>query len=101
MMKGKEGDVIKLYTSTWELLLTFIKKIKKCVTVLPKKSCGLEFVYRLRLPFIDQPKSDIVFIEIITLQIYNIILTTRKHGIGPNDIITFNEELEIISTSII
>ena len=46
-----------------------------------------------RIPFLDQPQSDIVVFSIINFQIYYIILSEWKHGIGHIDIITFNEEL--------
>ena len=64
---------------------------KFSVTFQPKNTYKLEFVDHLWLPFLYQPQYDIVVFEIITFQIYNIILTKRKHGIGPNDIITLNE----------
>ena len=38
---------------------------------------------------------------IITFQIYNIVVSKFKHVIGPIQIITFNEELEFPSVSII
>ena len=63
------------------------------VTVRPKNSCKIEFAGHLWLPFIDQPHSDAVVSSIINFQIYKILLIEWKHGIGPNDIITFNEEL--------
>ena len=63
------------------------------VTVHPKNTCKLEFVNYLLLPFLDQPQSDSVVFEMINFQIYNIMVTKWKHGIGPNDIITSNEEL--------
>ena len=71
------------------------------VTVQPKSAYKLEFIDRLQLPFLDQPQSDIVVFAIITCHIYNIIVTKWKHGIVSNDIISLNEELLIISTSII
>ena len=43
--------------------------------------------------FLDQPQSDILFFATITFKIYNILVTKWKHGICPNDIITFNGEL--------
>ena len=43
--------------------------------------------------FIDQAQSDIVVFAIINFQIYDILVTKWENGIGPNDIITFNEEL--------
>ena len=38
-----------------------------------------------------QPQSDIIVFAIITFQIYYILVKKWKHGIGINDIITFNE----------
>ena len=52
-------------------------------------------------PFIDQIHSYIVVFSIIAFRIYNILVKTWKHVIGPNYIISFYEELEIILTSII
>ena len=63
--------------------------------------CKLGFVDHLWLPFLDQPQSNIVVFSKINFQIYKIIVTKWKHGIGSNDKITFNEELEFLSTSII
>ena len=37
----------------------------------------------------------------ISFQMYNSLVTKWKHGIGTNDITTFNDELENISISII
>ena len=59
------------------------------------------FTYHLWLPFLDQPQSDIVVFAIRTFHIYNILVKKCKHVIGPNDIITFSQELEFISESII
>ena len=56
-------------------------------------ACKLESADHLWLPFLDQPQSEIVVSVIITFHIYDIIVTKWKHGIGPNNIITFNEEL--------
>ena len=39
--------------------------------------------------------------SIITFHIYIILVTKWKHIIVPNDIFTFNEELEILSMSVI
>ena len=64
---------------------------KFSVTVQPKNACKQELVDNLWLPFIDQPHSDIVVFSIITFQIYNILVTKWKHGIGPNNIIVFDE----------
>ena len=63
--------------------------------------CKLEFADNLWLPFLDRPQSDIVVFAIITFQIYKILLTKWNHVIGPNNIITLNEWLENIPTSII
>ena len=71
------------------------------VIVQPKNACKLEFAYNLWLLFINQTHSDILVFAIITFHIYNITVTKCKHGIGPYDIITFNEELNFFSTSII
>ena len=68
------------------------------VTFQPKNACKLEFSDHLWLPFLDQPQSDIVVFAIITFQLHNILVTKWKHRIGPNKIITFNQEF--ISTSI-
>ena len=65
------------------------KNRKFFVTVQPKNACKLGFIDHLWLPFLDQPQSDIVFFEIMTFQIYNILVTKCKHGICPNDIISF------------
>ena len=53
------------------------------------------------MPFIDQPQSDIIVFAKINFHIYNIIVKKWKHGIGPNDIITFNGELWFILTILI
>ena len=57
----------------------------------------MESADHLWLPFIDEPQSDFLVFEIIIFQIYNIIVTKWKHGICPDGIISFNEELEFIS----
>ena len=61
----------------------------------------MEFVDHVWLPFLDQPQSDIVVFEVITFQIYNILVSKWKNRMGPIDIITFNDESEFLSTSII
>ena len=61
----------------------------------------MEFADHLWLPFLDQQQYEIVAFAMITFQIYNIMVTKGNHGIGPNYLITFNEKLEFISTSII
>ena len=71
------------------------------VTVQPKNACKLEFADQLWITFLDQPQPDIVVFSIITFYIHNILVTECKHGIGNNYIITFDEELEFLSTSII
>ena len=71
------------------------------VTVQPNNACRSEFIDHLWLPFLDQPQFEIVVFAIITFQIYHIIVSKWKHGIGPIDIVTFNEELESLSISII
>ena len=63
------------------------------VTFQPKNTYKLDFVDHLWLQFLDQLHSDILFFATITFKIYNILVTKWKHGIGPNDIITFNGEL--------
>ena len=89
--KGRKYDK-KIHKSM--IIPVDINEINKhfTVTVQPKNACKLEFVDHLWLPFIDQPQSDILVFEIITFHIYNIIISKRKHGIGPIDIITFNEK---------
>ena len=49
---------------------------------------------------IDQPQSDKVVSGMITFQIIIILVKKWKHGIGPNNIITFNEEFDFLSTPI-
>ena len=56
-----------------------------------KTPCKLEFADHLWLPFLDQPKSDVVVFPIVSFRIYKILVTECKYGIGANDIITFNE----------
>ena len=64
---------------------------KFSATVQPKNVCNLELADHLWIKFINQPQSDIVFFAIIKFQIYNILVTKWKHGIGHNDIITFSK----------
>ena len=64
---------------------------KLTVIVQPKNACKLEFLYHFWLPFLDQPQYDIVVCAITIFQIYNILVSKWKHGVGPIDIITFNE----------
>ena len=61
----------------------------------------MEFAHHLWPPYLDQIQSEIVVFSILSFQIYNIIVTEWKYGISTNDIITFNGELEFLSTSII
>ena len=75
---------------------------KSCFfAVQPKNACNLVFTYHLCLPFIDPPQSEILVFAIITFQINKILVHKWKHVIGPNDILSFNEKLDINSTSII
>ena len=74
---------------------------KFTVTFHPQNACILEFADHLWLPFLDQPQYDIVVFAIFTFQIYKIIVSKWKHGIGYIGIITFNEELYFLSTSVI
>ena len=67
----------------------------------PKNACKLGFADHSWLQFFDQPQSDVVVFEMIIFQIYKNLVTECKHGIVPNGIITFNEELENLSTAII
>ena len=71
------------------------------VLVQPKNAYQFEFVDHLRLTFLDKLQSDILVLAIITFRVYNIMVKKWKHGIGPNDILSFNEELDLLSTSII
>ena len=52
---------------------------------------NLQIIYGYH--FFNQPRSDIVVFAIIDFQIHNILVIKWKYGIGPSDIITFNEEL--------
>ena len=61
------------------------------MTVYPKNARKLEFADHLWIKFLNQPHSAIVVFSIIHFEIYIIIITKWKHGIGPNDIIIFNE----------
>ena len=63
-----------------------------------KMHVNCNFRDHLWLPFLYQPQSDIIYFPINIIYIYNILVKKCKHGIGPNDIITFNEELEFLST---
>ena len=61
----------------------------------------MELSDHLWLPFLDEPQSNIVVFGIINFQIYHILISKLKHGIGLIDIIKFNEKLEFLSASII
>ena len=61
----------------------------------------MEFADHLWLLYLDQPQSDVVVFCNKYFQIYNILVKKWKHVIGPNGSVSFNEELENISTSII
>ena len=74
---------------------------KLFVVIHPRNVCKVEFAGHLWLPFLDKPQSHVVVFTIITFQIDNILVTKWKHGIGTNDIIIFNGELNPLSTSII
>ena len=71
------------------------------VTFQLTNACRLVCIDHLWLTFLEPNQYDIVLFEIITLHIYNIIVTKGQHGIGHNYIIALNESLEFISTSII
>ena len=58
------------------------------VTVKQKNACKLEFSDHLWLPFLDQPQSEIAVSVTMNFKIYNILAAKKKHGIGPNNIIT-------------
>ena len=45
----------------------------KIITVNPKNVCKMEFADNLWLPFLDQPRSDVVVFEIISFGIYIIL----------------------------
>ena len=91
----------KIHKAVIFCIESYERNKKFTVTVQPKKAYKLEFVDHLWLSFLDQPQSDIVVFTIITFQIYNILVLKWKHLIYPIDIITFNEELEFLSTPII
>ena len=65
-----------------------------------KNACKLEFTDNLWIPFLSTSVWHCGSL-IINFHVYKILVTKWKHGIGPNDIILFNEELEILSTSMI
>ena len=70
------------------------------MVIYSKNACKLEFTDHLWLPFLYQLKVRCCIFEIINFQIYKIHIKW-KYMVGPNDKMTFNEELENISTSII
>ena len=76
------------------LYLIYQNSKRLFVRVNPINIYKFEFSYHLWLPFLDQPQSDVVFFAIIYFQIYKNIVIEWKHGIRPNDKITFNEKLE-------
>ena len=101
-MTEEQNDMWYKYTQGYANSRQYISnKLKFICYSSTKNKCKLEFAYHLWLPFLDQPQFDILVFEMINYQIYNIMETEWKHGIGPNDIITFNEELEFLLTSII
>ena len=51
------------------------------ITVQPRNACKVEFVDHLWL---------LIVFQIITFQVYTILVTKWKNGIGPNDIIALN-----------
>ena len=63
---------------------------KGFVTFNPSNTCKMGLAYRLWLPFLDQPQSDVVVCAIINSGIYQNLLIEWKHGISTNDILTFN-----------
>ena len=71
----------------------FQTNIKLFVAVSPQNERKLEFADHQWLSNHDKPQSDAVFFVRINCQIITILVTKRKHVIGPNNIITLNEEL--------
>ena len=69
-------------------------------TVQPKHLFKLESADHLWIPFLDQPQSYIAVFEMINFRVHNILVTKWTYGIGPDNIIAFNEELEFLSTKI-
>ena len=70
-----------------------MKNIKVRCYSSTKNAGKLEFIDNLWLPFLDQPQSGIVVFPRINFQIYNILVSKWKHGIGNIEIITFNDKL--------
>ena len=63
----------------------------------PRNARKLEFSDYLWLPFLGQPESDVVVLQwfiLIYIKSFNTMETSK------NDIITFNETLESLSTAI-
>ena len=61
----------------------------------------MKFADHLWLPFLDQPQLESVVFAMINFQIYHILVSKWRSEIGTIDIITFNEDSEFISSSII
>ena len=101
MMKEIEINVMKIYTGLCKFLSEFIREKKFVCYSSTENSCKLEFADNLWPQFLDQRQSDIVVFAITAVQIYKIMVKKWKHVIGPYDIIDFNEELELLSFSII
>ena len=64
----------------------------------PRNAYKLEFADHIWLPFLDHPQSDVVVFALISSCIYKFLLTEWKHGIVHDDMISFSEELENLST---
>ena len=73
---------------------------KVYVAVNPKNACKFEFSNHSWVPFIDQIHSDVIFFAIISFQIHINLVTEWKHRICPNDIITFNQKLEMFQQNL-
>ena len=56
-----------------------------------KNAYKMKFTDLLRLPFLDQPESDVVVFAMIYSDIFEDLVTKRKHGIYKNDKVKFNE----------
>ena len=82
---------INIHKAMWIPINVYQTNKTFFAAVQPKKSCILEFSDNPWLPFLDQPQSDIVVFVMINFQIYNILVHKWKHGVVPNDIISFNE----------
>ena len=98
----KRGKYDRKIHKAMRILVDIYQTNKKLfVTVQPKPVCKLEFSDNLWMTFIDKPQLCMVVLEIITFRVYTILVHKWKHVIVPNDILSFNEELELNSTSII